>query len=327
MPGVPETDSSSESSAGAHGSVSRRTLLTGTMVGAGAVALAGSVNAAAPDAKFSMRYAPHEGSFASRGSLLDQIAFAADRGFRAWEDNDAAKRSPAEQERMGSALAARGMTMGVFVASMPRWGDFRPVLGGGDDGDRAAFLADVRSARDVARRTGAKWVTIVPGFVDRRVPIDIQNARVIDVMRRAAEIMEPHSIVMVMEPLNTYTDHPGVFLQTIAQGYALAKAVRSPSVKVLADLYHEQIQAGNLINTLNSCWDEIAYLQFGDNPGRKEPGTGEVNYGNIVRWLRERRFDGVIGMEHGNSLPGPAGEAALVAAYRGIDRPATLVGR
>lgn len=300
--------------------LSRRTLLTATAAGAGAAALAGSVAVAAAEPKFSFRYAPHEGSFKSRGSLLEQIAFAADQGFRAWEDNEAAGRPVAEQVAMGRALAARGMTMGVFVASMPRWGDFRPVLGGNDEADRAAFLADVRASVDVARRTGAKWATIVPGFVDRRVPMDIQTARVIDVMRRAAEIMEPHGIVMVMEPLNTYTDHPGVFLRTIGQGYALAKAVRSPSVKVLADLYHEQIQAGNLIKTLDAAWDEIAYLQFGDNPGRKEPGTGEINYANVVKWLRRRGFNGVIGMEHGNSLPGPTGEAALIAAYRNIDR-------
>jgi hydroxypyruvate isomerase len=274
---------------------------------------------AASDPKFSLRYAPHEGSFASRGSVLDQIAFAADRGFRAWEDNEAGKRPIAEQEKIGRALAARGMTMGVFVASLPRWGEFRPVLGGKDDQDRASFLADVRTAVDVAKRTGAKWTTIVPGFVDRRVPEDIQAARITDVMRRAAEIMEPHGIVMVMEPLNTLTDHPGVFLRTIAQGYVLAKAVQSPSVKILADLYHEQIQAGNLINTLETCWDEIAYLQFGDNPGRKEPGTGEINYANVVRWLRTRKFDGVIGMEHGNAKPGLAGEAALIEAYSRID--------
>ena len=312
---------------GSMSALCRRTLLKGAIAGAGSVALAGGAAAAASPAKFSLRYGPPQGSFASRGSLLDQIAYAADQGFRAWEDNEAAKRPAAEQEAMGRALAMRGMTMGVFVASMPRWGDFRPVLGGNDDGDRVAFLSDVRTAVDVAKRTGAKWATIVPGFVDRRLPMDIQTARVIDVMRRAAEIMEPHGIIMVMEPLNTHTDHPGVFLRTIAQGYALAKAVRSPSVKILADLYHEQIEAGNLINTLNTCWDEIAYLQFGDNPGRKEPGTGEVNYGNIVRWLRERRFDGVIGMEHGNSRPGPAGEAALIEAYRKIDRPVTLVGQ
>ena len=88
---------------------------------------------------------------------------------------------------------------------------------------------------------------------------------------------------------------------------------------MLADLYHEQIQAGNLINTLDSCWNEIAYVQFGDNPGRKEPGSGEINYRNIVRWLRAKNFAGVIGMEHGNSVEGRAGEERLIAAYRAID--------
>lgn len=299
--------------------LTRRSLLTAASAGAVALLGHGAAPAAAIEPAFSLAYAPHEGSFSSRGSVLDQIAFAGDHGFRAWEDNEAGKRSVREQEKIGRALAARGMRMGVFVASLPRWGEFRPVLGGEDDGDRAAFLADVRAAVDVAKRLGARWTTIVPGFIDQRVPLELQTARIIDTMRRAAEVMEPHGIIMVMEPLNTLTDHPGVFLRTIAQGYALAKAVRSPSVKILADLYHEQIQAGNLINTLDAFWDEIAYLQFGDNPGRKEPGTGEINYGNVVRWLKRRRFDGVIGMEHGNSKLGPAGEAALIAAYRKID--------
>ena len=73
-------------------------------------------------------------------------------------------------------------------------------------------------------------------------------------------------------------NHPGVFMQTIAQGFAVARGVNSPAVKMLADLYHEQIQAGNLIPTLETCWSEIGYIQFGDNPGRNEPGTGEINY-------------------------------------------------
>ncbi|MFN3388063.1 MAG: TIM barrel protein [Allosphingosinicella sp.] len=197
--------------------LSRRALLGAAAAGAGAAALPRPAHAAAApaDAPFSLLYAPHEGSFASRGSILDQIAFAADRGFRAWEDNEATRRSAGEQARIGRALAARGMTMGVFVASLPRWGDFRPVLGGADQGDRDAFLADIRAAVDVAKRLGAKWTTVVPGFVDRRVPMEIQAARVADTMRRAAEIMEPHGIVMVMEPLNTLTDHPGVFLRTV----------------------------------------------------------------------------------------------------------------
>ena len=301
--------------------LSRRTVLAGAgaaAVAAGGTGLASSASAqTAP--RFSLGYAPHEGSFASRGNRLEQIAYAADQGFTAWEDNEAAGRSVEEQAAMARALQQRGMTMGVFVASMPRWAEFRPLLGGNDNGDRDAFLSDIRASIDVARRLDAKWMTVVPGFLDRKLPVEIQTARDIDTMRRAAEIVEPHGLVMVMEPLNPLTDHPGVFLQTIPQGFAIAEAVNSPAVKVLADLYHEQIQAGNLIRTLETCWDEIAYLQFGDNPGRKEPGTGEINYRNVVRWLRARNFAGVIGMEHGNSIDGRAGEDRLVAAYREID--------
>ena len=294
------------------------------MLAGGAVAAAAAttvVYGATPQnaARFSLGYAPHEGSFQSRGNRIEQIAFAADQGFTAWEDNEAATRSVADQTAMARALQQRGMTMGVFVASMPRWGDFRPLLGGKDDADRERFLADIRSSVDVAKRLNSKHMTIVTGFMDRKLPVDIQTARVIDVLRRAAEIYEPHGLTMVMEPLNTLVNHPGVFMSTVPQGYAMARAVDSPAIKVLADLYHEQIQAGNLINTLDSCWDEIAYVQFGDNPGRNEPGSGEINYRNIVRWLRAKKFAGVIGMEHGNSVDGRAGEERLIAAYRQID--------
>ena len=299
---------------------SRRTVLAGAMAAATAAGTALTGTASAQSApRFSLGYAPHEGSFASRGNRLEQIAYAADQGFTAWEDNEAAGRSIEEQTAMARALQQRNMTMGVFVAGMPRWGEMRPLLGGNDNADRERFLADVRASVDVAKRLNAKWMTVVPGFLDRKLPVEIQTARVIDTMRRAAEIMEPHGFVMVMEPLNTLTDHPGVFLQTIPQGFAVARAVDSPAVKVLADLYHEQIQAGNLIRTLETCWDEIAYIQFGDNPGRNEPGSGEINYRNVVRWLRARNFGGVIGMEHGNSIRGREGEDRLVAAYREID--------
>ena len=270
-------------------------------------------------ARFSLGYAPHEGSFASRGGLIEQIAFAADQGFTAWEDNEAAARPIADQERMAKALAQRGMTMGVFVASMPKWAKSRPLLGANDDADREGFLTDIRASIAVAKRLNATRMTVVTGFMDPKLPVEIQTARVIDVMRRAGDIVAPHGIAMVMEPLNTRTNHPGVYMQTIAQGYAVARGANSPAVKILADLYHEQIQSGNLIPTLDSCWNEIGYLQFGDNPGRNEPMTGEINYAAIVRWLRGRRYAGVIGMEHGNSVAGRAGEDRLIAAYRAID--------
>ena len=297
---------------------SRRTVLAG----AAAAALSSSAQGqtrVSNAATFSLNYAPHEGSFASRGDRLEQIAFAADQGFRAWEDNEARSRSVAEQDAMAKALQRRGMTMGVFVASMPKWSAFRPIFGSGDGAEREAFLADVRASIEVAKRLNAKHMTVVTGFVDHKVPIEIQTGRVIDLMRRAGDILAPHGMALVMEPLNTRTDHPNVYMRSFAAGYAVARGANSPAVKVLADCYHEQIQSGNLIRSLGMIWDEVGYIQFGDNPGRKEPGTGEVNFNNIVRFLRERRYGGVIGMEHGNSQAGRAGEERLIAAYRAID--------
>ncbi len=306
-------------------SLTRRSMIATGLAAAAAPALSAAAKntgggGGSNAAHFSLGYAPHEGSFASRGALLEQIAFAADQGFRAWEDNEARKRTVAEQEAMARALSQRNMTMGVFVASMPKWADFRPVLGSNDDADRDAFLADIRSSIEVAKRLNARHMTVVTGFMDRKVPEAIQTGRIIDCMRRAGDIVAPHGLALVMEPLNTRTNHPGVFMQSIAQGYAVARGADSPGVKILADLYHEQIQSGNLIPTLEACWAEVGYIQFGDNPGRKEPGTGEINYANIVRWLRGSNYTGVIGMEHGNSLAGREGEERLIAAYRAIDK-------
>ncbi|WP_294252456.1 TIM barrel protein [uncultured Sphingomonas sp.] len=297
-------------------SVTRRTVLAGaTAMPLVASSARGQSNAA----RFSLHFAPHEGSFASRGNRLEQIAFAADQGFTAWEDNEAATRPVDEQVAMAKALSSRGMTMGVFVASMPKWGKSRPILGANDGAEREAFLADIRASIDVAKRLNATRMTVVTGFLDPKVPLDIQTARVIDLMRRAGDLVAPHGMALVMEPLNTRTNHPGVYMQSIAQGYAVARGANSPGVKILADLYHEQIQSGNLIPALDTCWSEIGYIQFGDNPGRNEPGTGEINFTNIVRWLRERKYAGTIGMEHGNSVKGRAGEERLIAAYRTID--------
>ncbi|MBB5709484.1 hydroxypyruvate isomerase family protein [Sphingomonas xinjiangensis] len=299
--------------------ITRRTLLAAGAASPLLAGMAGAQGVRSNAARFSLGYAPHEGSFASRGGLIEQIAFAADQGFTAWEDNEARARPVAQQTQMAKALQQRGMTMGVFVASMPKWSQSRPLLGATDGAERDAFLADVRSAVDVAKRLNATRMTVVTGFLDPKVPVDIQTARIIDVMRAAGDIVAPHGIAMVMEPLNTRTNHPGVYMQSIAQGFAVARGANSAGVKILADLYHEQIQSGNLIPVLETCWSEIGYIQFGDNPGRNEPGTGEINYANIVRWLRARGYAGVIGMEHGNSVAGRAGEERLIAAYRAID--------
>jgi hydroxypyruvate isomerase len=144
----------------------------------------------------------------------------------------------------------------------------------------------------------------------------IQTGNVIEALKRGAEILEPHKLTMVLEPLS---DNPDLFLRFSDQTYSICKAVASPSCKILFDIYHMQRNEGNLINNMDRCWEEIAYIQIGDNPGRKEPGTGEVNYQNIFKHLKKKGYQGVLGMEHGNFHPGKDGELKLIEAYRQAD--------
>jgi hydroxypyruvate isomerase len=84
-------------------------------------------------------------------------------------------------------------------------------------------------------------------------------------------------------------------------------------------MYHQQITEGNIIPNIDRAWSEVAYFQVGDNPGRKEPTTGEMNYRNIFRHIHEKAYAGVVGMEHGNSKAGVEGEKAVIEAYRASD--------
>ena len=123
---------------------------------------------------------------------------------------------------------------------------------------------------------------------------------------------------MVLEPLN-FRDHPGLFLTESPQAFQICKSVNSPSCKILFDIYHQQIQEGNLIPNIETTWDEIAYFQIGDNPGRNEPTTGEINYKNIFKYIYERGYNGILGMEHGNSIKGIDGEVKLINSYKQVD--------
>jgi hydroxypyruvate isomerase len=296
-------------------------LKVGTAAAASAVVSQLDVHAAkAADPKhtFKLKYAPHFGMFqASAGeSLTDQLQFAADQGFTAWEDNGMKGREVTVQEEIGRSMEKLRMTMGVFVAT----GDFGKVtFAGSDKAAHEAVLKDIRDSVDVAKRVNAKWMTVVPGRIDQGLDWDYQTANCIDLLKRCCEILEPHNLVMVLEPLNWYANHPGLFLHTVPQAYLICRAVGSPACKILNDLYHQQIDVGNLIPNIDKAWDEIAYYQIGDNPGRKEPGTGEINYRNVLRHIHAKGFDGVFGMEHGNSRPGKEGDQAVIDAYVAAD--------
>ena len=275
-------------------------------------------NATNSSEPFQLKYAPHFGMFrhSAGDDLVDQIRFAHDHGFRAWEDNGMMGRDFAVQERIGKTLDEMGMTMGVFVADA-EFGQANYALGGKEI--RTALQEKMKAAVECAKRVNAKWCTVVPGRYDQRLAWDYQTANVIDTLKAMCEVAEPAGLVMVLEPLNERRDHPGQFLTEIPQAYMICRSVGSPSCKVLDDLYHQQITEGNLSPNMDMAWEEIAYFQAGDNPGRKEPTTGEINYKNVFKHIHGKGFDGVVGMEHGNSQAGKEGEQAVIAAYRQVD--------
>lgn len=294
----------------------QNSLLAGGALLTGKLAAATPAAAVADNQPFHLNYAVHDGLFREQAGkdYIDQLKFAYDLGFRAMEDNGFVRRPVEQQQKIGDTMAKLGMQMGVFVVD--KGGNGANTLAAGKQEYIDIFLKGCREAVEAAKRVNATWVTVVPGDFDNRLPLDIQTANVVEALRRGAAILEPHKLVMVLEPLS---DTPDLFLRTSAQTYLICKAVNSPSCKILYDIYHMQRNEGNIIAHIDQAWDEIAYFQIGDNPGRKEPGTGEINYKNIFKHLYNKGYKGVLGMEHGIAGQGKAGEQALVAAYREAD--------
>ncbi len=265
---------------------------------------------------FNLNYGIHDGMFKNAGGndFIDQIKWAYDMGFRAIEDNGMMGRPPEMQKKIGDALAKLGMEMGVFV--LDKGGNGANTLAAGKQDFVDIFLKGCNNAIEVSKRCNGKLATVVPGDFERNLTMGIQTGNVIEALRKGADILEKHNIVMVLEPLS---DTPDLFLRNSDQTYMICKAVNSPSCKILFDMYHMQRNEGNIMNNIDKAWDEIAYFQIGDNPGRKEPTTGEMNYKNIFKHIHDKGYKGVLGMEHGISQPGKEGEMRLIQAYRESD--------
>ena len=268
---------------------------------------------------FKLNYAPHFGMFKNNAGsdLLDQLQFMHDQGFRSLEDNGMKGRSKKVQNNIAKKMERLGMEMGVFVGHKIYWRE--PNLTSGDKSLQDEFVNNIKDSVEVAKRVNATWMTVVPGHVDLKKEMAYQTANVVEALRRASDVLEPHNLVMVLEPLNWWSNHAGQFLSEIPQTYQICRAVNSPSCKILFDIYHQQISEGNLIPNMDKSWKEIAYFQIGDNPGRKEPTTGEINYYNVFKHIHSKGYKGILGMEHGNSQKGKAGELQVIKAYRKVD--------
>jgi hydroxypyruvate isomerase len=266
---------------------------------------------------FKLLYAPHFGMFENHAGKdpIDQLNFMNETGFKALEDNGMMGRSIETQKKIGETLSKNGMKMGVFVVAFDDWPP-KSTLTTGNSEWRETFLKKCREAVEVAKRCNAKYMTVVPGNFERTLPMGIQTANVIETLRRACDIFEPHNLTMVLEPLS---DNPDLFLRHSDQTYLICKAVKSPACKILFDMWHMQRNEGQMTRNMDLVWDEIAYFQIGDDPGRNEPTTGEVNYNFLFKHIHDKAKakgqEFILGMEHGNFFKGKEGELKLIEAY------------
>jgi hydroxypyruvate isomerase len=273
--------------------------------------------------RFAMNFAPHLGILRPDRPMflhhagsdpLDQLRFIADQGFRAVADNNLQQRPSGVQDRMGAEMARLGIEMGCFVAFGQ---ESRPTFVRAGVEIREFLARQIDCALNTAERVSGRWITTVCGHPDPELPWAYQFANVIDNLRLCAERAHRAGVTLIIESTNRRA-MPGIFITSVKDAYLLVHAVASPAVKVLFDVGHVQVEDGDLIKNLDRCWDEVAYFQLADNPGRREPGSGEINFVNLLRRIHRKGYRGILDMEHLISGEGRAGEEAVIRTYEAL---------
>jgi hydroxypyruvate isomerase len=276
--------------------------------------------------RWTLRYASHLGYRSpdhplfreSVGSLkLDaHVRFAAELGLAGVQDAWAASRPVAEQRALGEAMEHHGLEGGCVVYTTrekiraPLW-----AVSGPDA--RTSIATQLNSAIEAARRTRARCLVVLSGALPN-VPAALQVAAMVENLRWAADIAGRAGMTLCLESISRKSV-PNMLLHHIGEAYAAAKAVNHPALKLIFDTSHVQIMDGDLLANLDAVWDEVALVQIADNPGRLEPGTGEINFANILRALKTRGYTGLIELEHGWSEPTRACEQRGIANLQRLD--------
>jgi hydroxypyruvate isomerase len=191
------------------------------------------------------------------------------------------------------------------------------LLGSPDPDAVAQLQRELEDSIKAAKRVGGKHLTTIGGR-DPRVPLAFQLAAMAENLKRLAPIAEKAGVVIGVEVTNEW-GFPGMLVRHALDAYAVVKAVDTPAVRLTFDIFHVQAMDGDVIRSLERCWDAIGTVQVADNPGRLELGTGELNWPNILRALRERGYAGLVELEHEASRPGTEGERDMLRRLREID--------
>jgi len=226
-------------------------------------------------------------------SFLDRFAAAAAAGFKGVEflfPYVAPKADLAER------LAANGLTQVLFNLPPGNWD--KGERGIACHPDRVSEFKDgVGQAIDYAKALGCKMINCLAGIAPKDVPREKAWETLVSNVSFAAAVLDGEGILLVIEPINFY-DIPGFFLNRSADGIAVIEASKSANVKLQYDLYHMQRMEGELAATSENLLPRIGHIQLADNPGRNEPGTGEINYPFLFRHLDRIGYKGWIGCEY-----------------------------
>lgn len=164
--------------------------------------------------------------------------------------------------------------------------------------DREGFLSDVREAIVFAQKLEIPQIILMSGDDVPGRTHEEQYASMLESVKRAGDLAAKANLTLIIEPLNSKVDHKGVFLSTCGEGLKLVKESQNPHVKLLFDIYHEQVQVGNVTRTMREAAPHVAVFHIADNPGRNDPGTGEMNYENIYKAIASFGFRGYVTMEY-----------------------------
>ncbi|MEO6807890.1 MAG: TIM barrel protein [Isosphaeraceae bacterium] len=192
----------------------------------------------------------------------------------------------------------RGMTC-VSITGNPKTGWNTGLT---KTGEESKFLDDFEAACQVAQRFKAENLITFVGAVQKDIPWETQRAQIIAGLKKAGPIAEKYGVYLVLEPLNR-VESPQMTMLTARDAFDYAAEAGHPRIKVDFDIYHRQLGEGNVLNMLGEGLKKgyVRFVEVGDVPGRKEPGTGETNYVNIFNFLRKVGYSGAVGMEHGTT--------------------------
>jgi hydroxypyruvate isomerase len=223
-----------------------------------------------------------------RGSFEENLERVAQAGYRHVElVGEFARWSEADWVRILARMRALRITVDATSGMK---------LGFADPSEGDGFVAELKGLIPMVQRLGCGQIILLSGKRIEGAASGVQRAASIETLKRAGEVLGAAGLTGVIEPIDRL-ENPSIDLDGVTEAFEIVRAVGSPRMKVLYDLYHEQRGLGNLIEKLEKNIDEVGLIHVADVPGRHEPGTGEVNYGNVYRTLARLHYRGVIAME------------------------------